>query len=179
MVIKSQHDIKKENDEKRNKVPKSMEKLAKQVPVKNNDPEQTSVKITQKKQPADNMTIDQKIAHIEDYLVKVQSAFTQLSVEITSIKNVLKSHDAEMSKITGDVVRLTSLEEDRYIELVTAFSNMNDKVELIDKGIPSYIESAINEYLTTEPLEQLEMGSQEQEKANATPNDADGPSKTS
>ena len=54
--------------------------------------------------------------------------------------------DGEISKITGDIVRISKLEEDRYIELATGINHLNDKITTLDEYIPVFVDKQINDY---------------------------------
>jgi hypothetical protein len=129
MAIKSQQDIKNEQQAKSDKVPPSMEKL--------------------KEQPIPLPDINERFVAIEVYLGKVDQAFEKIATDIEGLKNLLKivqNMDAEISKLTGDVVRQNKLEEDRYIELATAINRINEKVTTLDEYIPAFIDGRIDEY---------------------------------
>lgn len=135
MAIKSQQDVKNATKEKENKIPKSMEGKFQSQPS------------GQKQQEI--LPIDQKIAAIEAYLSKVDQAFVKISEELSEIQNIInamKIMDSDISKLTGDVMRLTKLSEDRYIELATAINQTHDRVATLDEYLPAYIDTKLNEY---------------------------------
>lgn len=140
MSIKSQHEVKRANEEKENKIPRSMEKLASTKP-QGKQQEASTVK--------KNLTVEERLSRIENYLVTVDKAFEKIAIELDAIKNInviIQGHDNEISKITGDFIRLTHLEEDRYIELVNAINQCNDKITAIDQYLPVYLDAKLKEY---------------------------------
>lgn len=142
MSVKSQQDIKNATKAKENQVPKSME--GKYGPHLNNKPVQQS---TQSQKP--QVTVEQRLEGIERYLSTVDQAFSKIVEELTQLRNVVNSigvMDNEISKITGDIVRLTKLEEERYIELVSAINQTHNQVETLNEAIPTYIDKRIGEY---------------------------------
>jgi archaellum component FlaC len=142
MAIKSQQDIKNENKAKLDKVPKSMESKSKEQPV---------VDVKTNEQPI--VPLIQRVEAIENYLSKVDAAFERVVVEIGNLKKITQIMDSEISKITGDMVRLTKLEEDRYLELATGVNHLNDKITTLDEYIPIFVDKQINDYfeaITTE-----------------------------
>jgi len=136
MGIKSQQDIKNESKAKSDKIPKSMEGKAKEQPVptmKQNE-----------QQPI--VPLIERVSAIENYLAKVDVAFEKIVIEIETLKKITHAMDSEMSKITGDFVRLTKLEEDRYIELATAINGINEKLTVMDEYIPVFIDKRLDDY---------------------------------
>jgi len=131
MAIKSQQDIKNANRIKNEKVPKSMEQQARDPPATESQPIVPLIK---------------RVEDIEAYLGKVDQAFEKIVVEITSLKKIIQSMDGEISKITGDIVRISKLEEDRYIELATGINHINEKVTTLDEYIPVFVDKRINDY---------------------------------
>jgi len=142
MAIKSQQDIKNENKAKLDKVPKSMESKSKEQPVAD---------VKSNEQPI--VPLIQRVEAIENYLSKVDAAFERVVIEIGNLKKITQIMDSEISKITGDMVRLTKLEEDRYLELATGVNHLNDKITTLDEYIPIFVDKQINDYfeaITTE-----------------------------
>jgi hypothetical protein len=141
MAIKSQQDIKNANRAKNEKIPKSMEKQARDPPATESQP---------------IIPLIERVAVIEDYLGKVDQAFEKIAIEIENLKTLIKiiqGMDSEISKITGDIIRISKLEEDRYIEVVTGIHQLNDKITTLDEYIPIFIDKRLDEYfeaLTTE-----------------------------
>lgn len=143
MGIKSQQDIKNETRLKSEKIPASMDKPT-DNPVLNPVPD-----------------FNARIMAIESYLEKVDQAFEKVATEINNFKGLLKliqSMDAEISKLTGDVVRLTNLEENRYIELATAINRANEKLTTLDEYIPVFIDKRLDEYFTESSEETSNYG---------------------
>ena len=145
MTIKSQQDIKNEQKAKSDKVPPSMENKVKPMaaataaPVESSEPEY--------------IINERRITAIEVYLGKVDQAFEKVAMEIENLKGMIKviqSMDIEISKLTGDIVRLTKLEEDRYIELATAINHANEKITTLDEYIPVFIDKRIEEYFSVQ-----------------------------
>lgn len=139
MSVKSQQDIKNATKAKENQVPKSMEGKygSPNKPVQSTQP--------QKPQP----TVEQRLDGIERYLSTVDQAFAKIVEELTQLRNIVNSisiMDGEISKITGDIVRLTKLEEERYVELVSAINQTHNQVETLNEAIPTYIDKRISEY---------------------------------
>lgn len=136
-MIKSQQDVKNENKAKSEKVPKTMERKiepATDVPVPATP-------------PVPNLM--ERMATVEAYLIKVDQAFEKVAGELENLKGFMKiaqNMDAEISKLTGDIIRLTKLEEDRYIELATAINHTNEKVTTLDEYIPIFIDKRIKDY---------------------------------
>lgn len=147
-MIKSQQDIKNENEAKNKRVPKTMELKTEPTP---------DVPI-----PA-TPNLMERMTTVEAYLGKVDLAFEKVAGEIENLKNLIKiiqNMDNEISKLTGDIIRLTKLEEDRYIELATAINHTNDKVTTLDEYIPIFIDKRIKIIfdelaVETEGLEEL------------------------
>ena len=155
MSIKSQQDIKNENRAKADKVPKSMENklISKNPDVKNpvsqkpsnptggvNDP------VSQKSNP---VSINERVSTIEEYLIRVDKAFEAISEELMNVKTfvkVMQDMDTEISKLTGDIVRLTKIQEERYIELAAAANIANEKIETLDKYIPVFVDNKLKDY---------------------------------
>jgi len=150
MGIKSQQDVKNENKAKSEKVPKSMENVARdrvKMRTIENEPEQDSQPIIPLIERMENIEI--RMTNIEKYLTTVDQAFEKLISEIENLKNLIKiiqSMDGEISKLTGDIVRISKLEEDRYIELATALNLTNEKIVTFDEYIPVFIDKRINDY---------------------------------
>jgi hypothetical protein len=136
MGIKSQQDIKNESKAKSDKIPKSMEGKAKEQPV--------SMIKQNEQQPI--VPLIERVSAIENYLAKVDVAFEKVVIEIDTLKKITHAIDSEMSKITGDFVRLTKLEEDRYIELATAINIINEKLTTMDEYIPIFIDKKLDDY---------------------------------
>jgi len=145
MTIKSQQDIKNEQKAKSDKVPPSMEKVKPMAadnvatPAESSEPEY--------------IINERRITAIEVYLGKVDQAFEKVAMEIENLKGMVKiiqSMDIEISKLTGDIVRLTKLEEDRYIELATAINHANEKITTLDEYIPVFIDKRIEEYFSVQ-----------------------------
>lgn len=133
-MIKSQQDVKNENKAKVERVPKTMERKTEPAP---------DVPIPATPNLMERMTI------VEAYLGKVDLAFKKVAGEIENLKNIIKiiqNMDNEISKLTGDIIRLTKLEEDRYIELATAINHTNEKVTTLDEYIPIFIDKRIKDY---------------------------------
>jgi hypothetical protein len=145
MVIKSQQDIKNENKAKSDKIPKGMEN--KQVIARKSD---TQASDAQKATPpTPKPDINERVTAIESYLVKVDGAFITISEELGNIKTLVKliqDMDVEISKLTGDIVRLTKINEERYIELATEANSANEKIETLDKYIPVFVDNKIKSY---------------------------------
>lgn len=144
MVIKSQQDIKNETKAKSEKVPKGLEN--KQLISRKSDTQKAAQPVAATPpQP----TINERIEAIESYLVKVDAAFVTISDELENFKTFVKALqdiDVEMSKLTGDFVRLTKIQEERYIELATAANVANEKIETLDKYIPVFVDNKIKSY---------------------------------
>jgi hypothetical protein len=157
MVIKSQQDIKNENKAKADKVPKSME--GKLIPKELNSEKPVSQKPSNPTSGA-NDPVSQKSTHpvssvnerlddIEEYLLKVDKAFEAISEELVNVKTfvkIMQDMDAEISKLTGDIIRVTKINEDRYIELATAVNIANEKIETLDKYIPVFVDNKLKNY---------------------------------
>jgi hypothetical protein len=135
MAIKSQQDVKIQTKAKGEKVPKVFEKVA-QNTTRQENPQQD--------QPI--VPLIQRVENIENYLKKVDMAFEKIVIEIDTIKKITHAIDSEMSKITGDFVRLTKLEEDRYMELATAINGINEKLTVMDEYIPIFIDKRLDDY---------------------------------
>ena len=153
MAIKSQQDIKNENRLKNEKIPKSMENKAREQPMPN---------VKSNEQPI--VPLIERVSAIESYLAKVDVAFEKIVIEIENLKKITQSMDNEISKITGDFVRLTKLEEERYLELATGINHLNDKITTLDEYIPIFVDKQINDYfeaLTVESGTDTEQKSKE------------------
>jgi hypothetical protein len=145
-MIKSQQDIKNENRIKNERFPKTMEQKNEIEP----EPVQTTPNLME------------RVTTIEAYLSKVDQAFEKIITEIENLKNLVKitqNMDIEISKLTGDIVRLTKLEENRYIELANAINHTTEKVTTMDEYIPIFIDKRIKDYfdelaVETEGLEE-------------------------
>lgn len=140
MSIKSQQDVRNAEKAKSERIPKSMEKLGGQKPTPPVKPIQPPVK---------ELSDSERITYIEEYLKKVDAAFERIAIELESVRNFTKAlhnMDAEISKITGDFVRLTKLEEERYIELATVVNQTAEKVSTLDEYLPTYINDRLGEY---------------------------------
>lgn len=159
MAIKSQQDIKNENKAKSDRVPKSMED--KQISKPPTGQNQTSVvkhpvsnPVGKDKHPvsqnsANPVSLTERVDAIEEYLTRVDKAFEAVSEELVNVKTfvkVMQDMDAEISKLTGDIVRLTKIQEDRYIELATAANITNEKIETLDKYIPVFVDNKLKDY---------------------------------
>ena len=143
MAIKSQQDIKNEQKAKDGKVPPSMENKVKPV---------VTAPVIESQEP-EYIVNERRITAIEVYLGKVDQAFEKVALEIENLKGMIKviqSMDVEISKLTGDIVRLTKLEEDRYIELATAINHANEKITTLDEYIPVFIDKRIEEYFSVQ-----------------------------
>jgi hypothetical protein len=151
MVIKSQQDIKNETKAKSEKVPKSMEGKSRNTP-QSQDPEES--------QPI--IPLIERVTTIEAYLARVDQAFEKIVTEIDNLRALIKitqNMDVEISKLTGDVIRLTQLEENRYIELATAINSTNEKLKTLDEFIPIFIDNRLDEYfseITSEKTESVD-----------------------
>jgi hypothetical protein len=135
-MIKSQQDIKNANKAKADKVPKSMENKAKDAPVAMDN-----------SQPI--VPLIKRVENIEEYLGKVDVAFEKIVTELNNLKSLMKiiqTMDSEISKITGDIIRISKLEEERYIELATGVNHLNDKITTLDEYIPVFIDKRLDEY---------------------------------
>jgi len=153
MAIKSQQDIKNQTKAKGEKIPKVFENVAQKDP----EPQQNNQPI---------VPLIQRVENIENYLKRVDMAFEKIVTELDNLRNLIKVTqimDSEISKLTGDMIRLTKLEEDRYIELAGAVNTMHEQIKTIDEFVPVYVDQRINDYFedlasepTTEeqPLEQ-------------------------
>jgi len=158
-MIKSQQDIKNETKAKSEKIPKSMEN---KLPVENkipkdvsNDTSNNTVIVQQKPQP----NVTDRLATIETYLSKVDLAFAKLSSEIENLKGLIqliKNLDSEISKLTGDTIRLAKLEEDRYVEIATAINKTSERITIFEESIPNFINISIANYIS-ELNEQFEL----------------------
>lgn len=131
MGIKSQQDVKNQTKAKGEKIPKVFEEIA-------NKGE------TQQTQPI--VPLIQRVENIENYLKKVDMAFEKIVVELDNLRKATRVMDSEISKLMGDTIRLTKLEEDRYIELATAINTVNEKLHTIDEFIPIFVDQRINDY---------------------------------
>jgi len=160
MPVKSQQDVKNATKEKSEKVPKSMErKVVVQPNAETKQPEKTEI---------------ERITDIEKYCLNVDKAFAKiadevniLKAEIVTLKSIIlivQGMDAEISKLTGDSIRMTKLEEDRYIELANAINRSLEKIDLLDKSIPSFVDDKINDY-----FEELASSEIEQSPDNSEP----------
>lgn len=140
MGIKSQQDVKNASRDKSDKIPKSMER---QVVAK---PQDAIVEKTDK----------ERIELLESYCANVDLAFAKFVDELNAIKGelatlkglipIVQGFDAEISKLTGDSIRMTKLEEDRYLELANAINHANETINALDKSIPSFVDNKITEY---------------------------------
>jgi hypothetical protein len=137
MGIKSQQDIKNETKAKGDKIPKSMENKSNPPQLQSNNQQKPQQTIT---------PLIERVSSIEEYLIKVDIAFEKIVIEIENLKTITQNMDIEISKITGDSVRLMKLEEERYIELATAINQINEKLKLFDEHIPVYIDKRINDF---------------------------------
>jgi hypothetical protein len=135
MAIKSQQDVKIQTKAKGEKVPKVFEKVAQNDTRQTNPPQDQPI-----------VPLIQRVENIENYLKKVDIAFEKIVIEIDTLKKINHVIDSEMSKITGDFVRLTKLEEDRYIELATAINSINEKLTTMDEYIPIFIDKKLDDY---------------------------------
>lgn len=133
MGIKSQQDIKNQTKVKGEKIPKVFENIA------NKEAEQP-----QQNQPI--VPLIQRVENIENYLKKVDLAFEKIVMELDNLGKSIRIIDSEISKLTGDTIRLTKLEENRYIELATAINTVNEKLHTIDEFIPVFVDQRINDY---------------------------------
>lgn len=142
MPVKSQQDIKNATREKSERVPKSMEKkVISHSPDTAAPPEKTD---------------SERINDIERYCLNVDKAFAKfadelqtLKAEIATLKSIIpivQGLDAEISKLTGDSIRLTKLEEDRYLELAGGINRTVEKINLLNESIPAFVDTKINEY---------------------------------
>lgn len=158
MPVKSQQDVKNATREKSERVPKSMErKVIAQSNKETSQPEKTE---------------NERINDIEQYCLNVDKAFAKiadevniLKAEIVTIKSIIpivQSMDAEISKLTGDSIRMTKLEEDRYIELANAINRSLEKIDLLDKSIPSFVDDKINAYFEELASSEIEQPPEEQ-----------------
>jgi hypothetical protein len=172
MAIKSQQEVKNAEKAKSEKIPRSMEKNVIVRPqgqdIKNQVIEKpavnpgVSVESTEK-------SITERIYNIETYCGKIDQAFPKLMGEIDRLKNIVKivqDMDSEISKLTGDIVRLTKLEEDRYVELASAINNNTEKINMLDESLPVYITKRIDDYFAdlsdiTDLTEEQETASEE------------------
>ena len=165
MPVKSQQDIKNATKEKSDKIPKSMEKQERQVIVK---PQET-------KEEQKDQTDKERLAVLEKYCSNVDLAFAKFIAELNVIKEelatlkglipIVQRMDTEISKLTGDNIRMTSLEEDRYLELANAINRANEKIDILDKSIPSFVDDKINDYFEEiAALDQEEPSEQEESK---------------
>lgn len=156
MSIKSQQDIKNENKAKGERVPKSMEN---KIISKNPDAQNPTSGVKKPvSNPASNpvsqtstnpVSLNERVNIIEEYLTRVDKAFEAVSEELVNVKTfvkVMQDMDAEISKLTGDIVRLTKIQEDRYIELATAANIANEKIETLDKYIPVFVDNKLKDY---------------------------------
>jgi hypothetical protein len=146
MAIKSQQDIKNEQKAKSDKIPPSMENKVKPVGI-------APLLTLPENQEPEYIINERRITAIEAYLGKVDQAFEKVAMEIENLKGMIKviqSMDVEISKLTGDIVRLTKLEEDRYIELATAINHANEKITTLDEYIPVFIDKRIEEYFSVQ-----------------------------
>jgi len=161
MGIKSQQDVKNANRDQRDKIPRSMEgKFPKPPSVIKTSPipsESTSKELSDV----------ERIRRIELYLEKVDAGFEKIVTELTNLKNILpviQSIDTEISKLTGDLVRLTKLDEGRYIELVNALNETSQKIKNIDEYLPTYINKRIDEHLNEMILDESIKDSKDSEE---------------
>jgi hypothetical protein len=164
MAIKSQQDIKNENKAKSEKVPKGLEN--KQLISRKSDTQKATQPIAPP-QP----TIDERVNAIEAYLVKVDAAFVTISEELGHFKTfakIMQDMDVEMSKLTGDFVRLTKIQEERYIELATAANVANEKIETLDKYIPVFVDNKIKSYFEELSQDESQQEDSQQEEDTST-----------
>jgi hypothetical protein len=113
-----------------------MEKLAGQKP----QPDETT-------QP--ELTLEQRVIRIESYCGRVDKAFEKLIEELNAVKSlipIVQGIDTEISNLTGNVMRLTKLEEERYIELATAINAENERVNILNESIPEFVDKKIDAY---------------------------------
>ncbi len=159
MPVKSQQDVKNATREKAEKVPKSMErKIVAQPNPETKQPEKTEI---------------ERIVDIERYCLNVDRAFAKiadevniLKAEIVTIKSIIpivQGLDAEISKLTGDSIRMTKLEEDRYVELANAINKTIEKIDILDKSIPSFVDDKINAYFEELAATEIEPDSNQPE----------------
>lgn len=134
MAIKSQQDIKNQTKAKGEKIPKAFENIAQ----KGSEPS------PQQNQPI--VPLIQRVENIENYLKKVDMAFEKIVIELDNLAKAIRVVDSEVSKLTGDMIRLTKLEEERYIELATAINTVNEKLHTIDEFVPVFVDQRINDY---------------------------------
>lgn len=140
MSVKSQQDIKNASREKSDRVPKSMERKV----------------VVQSQEPEKERTDAERLDLIEKYCVNVDLAFAKfvdelniIRAEIATLKGlipIVQGFDSEISKLTGDYIRMTKLEEDRYLELATAINHANETIDALDKSIPSFVDNKITDY---------------------------------
>lgn len=152
MAIKSQQDVKNENKAKGERVPKSMENKL----ISKNPDAQTPTSGVKKpvsnpvsQTSANPVSINDRVDAIEEYLTRVDKAFEAISEELVNVKTfvkVMQDMDTEISKLTGDIVRLTKIQEERYIELATAANIANEKIETLDKYIPVFVDNKLKDY---------------------------------
>lgn len=138
MSVKSQQDIKNANRDKREKIPKSMEN-------KNFPSDQPNAQ----ENPQPIVPLITRVSEIEKYLLNVDLAFSKIVDEIENLKSLIKIvqiMDSEISRLTGDMVRLTKLQEDRYLELVNGINAANTKIETLDEYVPIFIDKRISDY---------------------------------
>ena len=152
MAIKSQQDIKNENKAKGERVPKSMENklISKNPDTKNPVSQKSANPVSSVSNPVSNpVSINERVNAIEEYLTGVDKAFEAVSEELVNVKTfvkVMQDMDTEISKLTGDIIRLTKIQEERYIELATAANIANEKIETLDKYIPVFVDNKLKDY---------------------------------
>ena len=155
MVIKSQQDIKNQTRAKGEKIPKVFENVA-QKDSRQVEPQQD--------QPI--VPLIQRVENIEIYLKRVDLAFEKIVTELDTLGKSIRMIDSEISKLTGDMIRLTKLEEDRYIELANAINTVNDKLHTIDEFVPVFVDQRINDYFEDLASSELSDETQSAEQEN-------------
>jgi hypothetical protein len=155
MVIKSQQDIKNQTRAKGEKVPKVFENVA-QKDSRQVEPQQD--------QPI--VPLIQRVENIETYLKRVDLAFEKIVTELDTLGKSIRMIDSEISKLTGDMIRLTKLEEDRYVELANAINTVNDKLHTIDEFVPVFVDQRINDYFEDLASSELPDEAQSAEQEN-------------
>jgi len=155
MVIKSQQDIKNQTRAKGEKVPKVFENVA-QKDSRQVEPQQD--------QPI--VPLIQRVENIETYLKRVDLAFEKIVTELDTLGKSIRMIDSEISKLTGDMIRLTKLEEDRYVELANAINTVNDKLHTIDEFVPVFVDQRINDYFEDLASSELSDEAQSAEQEN-------------
>lgn len=135
-MIKSQKAVKDENVAKANKPPQSMV-------------DKFSRPKTDVQEEQHQLTLDERVAQLEKLAVVVDQNFGIIATEFEKTKHIIASiqyHDDEISKIIGDIVKISKFNE----ELAHAINQLNEKLTIMDEALPNYIDQKFNDYLYAE-----------------------------